>query len=85
MEEFSKGDTVNVFYETDKGSIKGFICFQDIWIEYDTYRIIEKSGKIVDVVGGQGSIVCTCRMVLTEKIINFEKYMVKLDGGEQLW
>jgi hypothetical protein len=80
MEEFKRGDTVNVYFETDKEPVKGLICFQDIWIEYAAYRIVKKGGKIVDVVGGQGSIICTCRMVLTEKIINFEKRMITLDG-----
>jgi hypothetical protein len=71
MEEFYKGDTVCVYSETGK-SVKGLICYQDLWIEYDNYRIVV--GKhFIDIFIGQGSVICTTRMVLMEKTVDFVK------------
>ena len=75
IQSFMKGDTVNI-YSVDfyKKNIIGMVLLSRITEHYELFEIINVKGK--NKIGYTGldyldMRVCTCRIVLTEKIISF--------------
>ena len=86
MEEFMPGDTINLINihgDEEYRETKGFLVYINIWGGADKYGT-ETNNRTFTIIGedksltgrslGQNYIsmkVCTCRMVLFEKIINW--------------